>query len=93
MAERGPAFLVVAMNVSIRPKGARREFGNPLRRSKTSTRFRFIEKAIIPSAKRQIETDRDGGKVARNPPVMILTRNEDRSCAARKRLTTTADFP
>lgn len=72
----------VDANVSVRPRG-QREFGT---RSeiKNVNSFRFLERAILYEARRQIELIEDGGKVVQETRLYDADRDETRSMRSKE---------
>ncbi|WP_071057766.1 Asp-tRNA(Asn)/Glu-tRNA(Gln) amidotransferase subunit GatB [Pelistega sp. MC2] len=72
----------VDANVSVRPKGAS-EFGTRTE-IKNVNSFRFLERAILFEARRQIELIEDGGKVVQETRLYDETKDETRSMRSKE---------
>ena len=79
-------------NVSVRPDGHARNSA-PAPRSRTSTRFAIVEKAINFEVARQIELLEGGGKVVQETRLYDPDEARRARCARRKKRTTTAISP
>ncbi len=72
----------VDANVSVRPRG-QREFGTRCE-IKNVNSFRFLERAILYEARRQIELIEDGGKVVQETRLYDAERDETRSMRSKE---------